>query len=36
MTDRQTMTEVLRDARAKALFNVTYDALTVAREVARG
>ena len=32
MTDRKTMTEVLRDARSKALFNLNYDALTVAQK----
>lgn len=32
MTNRQTMTEVLRDARSKALFGVKYDALTDAQK----
>ena len=32
MTARKTMTEVLRDARSKALFNVNYDSLTVAQK----
>lgn len=32
MTTRQTMTEALRDARSKALFNANYDALTVAQK----
>lgn len=32
MTDRKTMTEALLDARSKALFNVNYDALTVAQK----
>lgn len=32
MSDRQTMTEVLRDARSKALFKAKYDALTVAQK----
>jgi hypothetical protein len=31
MTDRQTMTEVLCDARSKALFKAKYDALTTAQ-----
>jgi hypothetical protein len=32
MTDRKTMSEVLRDARAKALFHVSYASLTVAQK----
>lgn len=32
MTARQTMTEVLRDARSKALFKVKYGALTTAQK----
>lgn len=32
MTTRQTMTQALRDARSKALFNVKYDALTAAQK----
>lgn len=32
MTDRQTMTEALRDARAKAIFGVTYAALKPAQK----
>jgi len=32
MSDRQTMTQVLRDARSKALFKAKYDALTIAQK----
>lgn len=32
MTDRKTMTEVLRDARAKALFKLHYNVLTPAQK----
>jgi hypothetical protein len=32
VTDRLTMTQVLRDARSKALFRREYDALTVAQK----
>jgi hypothetical protein len=31
MSDHQTMTQVLRDARSKALFKAKYDALTIAQ-----
>lgn len=32
MTDRRTLTEALRDARAKALFSLNYERLTVAQK----